>query len=161
MGPSGEPLIVQRGFLMQIVFFEFWPWHLFFQIGPIFLNFVITSFSVHDFLLHYFSSRSTPEVIQSGDYVVIFQSLSHVQLFCDPPWTVACQVPLSVGFLWQEYWSGLPFASPEDLPDPGIESASPELQADSLPLNHQGSPSMSLSGLFQQAKNLSLTHFTA
>ena len=49
------------------------------------------------------------------------------------PWTVARQAPLSMGFLRQEYWSGLPFPSPGDLPDPGIEPGSPELQADSLP----------------------------
>ena len=41
------------------------------------------------------------------------------------PWTVACQAPLSMGFPRQEYWNGLPFPSPEDLPDPGIEPASP------------------------------------
>ena len=49
------------------------------------------------------------------------------------PWTVAHQAPLSMGFSRQEYWSGLPFPSPGDLPDPGIESWSPALQADSLP----------------------------
>ena len=48
------------------------------------------------------------------------------------PWTVAHQASLSMGFSWQEYWSGLPFPSPEDLPDPGIESWSPALQADYL-----------------------------
>ena len=48
------------------------------------------------------------------------------------PWTVACQVPLSMGFSRQEYWSGLPFPSPGDLLDPGIEPGSPTLQADSL-----------------------------
>ena len=48
------------------------------------------------------------------------------------PWTVACQDPLSVGFSRQEYWSGLPFPSPEDLSDPGIEPGSLSLQADSL-----------------------------
>ena len=48
---------------------------------------------------------------------------SHVQLFVTP-WTVACQAPLSVGFPRQEYWSGLPFPSPGDLPDPGIEPVS-------------------------------------
>ena len=48
------------------------------------------------------------------------------------PWTVACQTPLHMGFSRQEYWSGLPFHSPEDLPDPGIEPGSPVLQADSL-----------------------------
>ena len=51
---------------------------------------------------------------------------------CDP-WTVACQAPLSMGFPRQEYWSGLPFPSPGDLPDPGIKLGSPALQADSLP----------------------------
>ena len=49
------------------------------------------------------------------------------------PWTVACQAPLSMGFSRQEYWSGLPFASPEDLPDPGIKPRSPALEANSLP----------------------------
>ena len=58
--------------------------------------------------------------------------LSHVRLFVTP-WTVAHQAPLSIEFSRQEYWSGLPFPSPGDLPDPGIESSSPELQADSLP----------------------------
>ena len=49
------------------------------------------------------------------------------------PWTVACQAPLSMGFSRQEYWSGLPFPSPGDLPNPGIELRSPILQAGSLP----------------------------
>ena len=49
------------------------------------------------------------------------------------PWTVALQAALSLGFSRQEYWSGLPFPSPEDLPDPGIEPRSPELQAECLP----------------------------
>ena len=48
------------------------------------------------------------------------------------PWTVARQVPLSMGFSRQEYWSKLPFPSPGDLPDPGIEPRSPALQEDSL-----------------------------
>ena len=41
------------------------------------------------------------------------------------PWTVTRQTPLSIGVARQEYWSELPFPSPEDLPDPGIESVSP------------------------------------
>ena len=49
---------------------------------------------------------------------------SRVQLFVTL-WTVAHQVPLSMGFSWQEYWSGLPFPSTGDLPDPGIEPGSP------------------------------------
>ena len=57
---------------------------------------------------------------------------SRGQLF-ETPWTVACQAPLSMGFSRQEYWSGLPFPSPGDLPNPGIEPGSPVLQADSLP----------------------------
>ena len=54
------------------------------------------------------------------------------------PWTVAHQAPLSMGFSRQECWSGLPFPSPEDLPDPGIEPRSPALQADSLPTELPG-----------------------
>ena len=65
------------------------------------------------------------------------QSLSHVQLLVTP-WTVACQAPLSMGFSRQEYWSGLPFPSPEDPPNPGIKPRSPELQADSLPTELRG-----------------------
>ena len=49
------------------------------------------------------------------------------------PWTVACKAPLSMGFLRQEYWSGLPFCSSGNFPDPGIEVRSPAFQADSLP----------------------------
>ena len=54
-------------------------------------------------------------------------------LLCVTPWAVACQAPLSTGFPSQEYWSGLPFLSPGDLPDPGIELVFPEVQTDSLP----------------------------
>ena len=48
------------------------------------------------------------------------------------PWAVAHQALLSMGFSRQEYWSGLPFPSPGDLPNPGIEPGSPALQADPL-----------------------------
>ena len=64
---------------------------------------------------------------------------SHVQLFA-VLWTVACQVPLSMGFSRQEYWSGLPFPSPGNLPDPGIKPMSPALQVNSLPLHHRETP---------------------
>ena len=57
--------------------------------------------------------------------------LSCVRLFATP-WTVAYQAPPSTEFSRQEYWSGLPFPSPGDLPDPGIEPRSPALQADAL-----------------------------
>ena len=60
--------------------------------------------------------------------------LSHIQFF-ETPWTTACQAPLSMEFSSQEYWRGLPFPDPGDLPDLGIEPTSPvslELQVDSL-----------------------------
>ena len=60
------------------------------------------------------------------------KSLIRVQLFATP-WTVAYQAPPSMGFSRQEYWSGLPFPSPRDLPDPGIEPRSPVLCVDALP----------------------------
>ena len=56
------------------------------------------------------------------------------------PRTVGCQAPLSMGFSRQEYWIGLPFPSPGDLPYPGIEPGSPTLQADSLPSEPPGKP---------------------
>ena len=58
------------------------------------------------------------------------------------PWTVACQPPLSMGFSRQGYWSELPFPSPGDLPNPGIEPGSPALQADSPLTELQGKPYM-------------------
>ena len=60
------------------------------------------------------------------------KSLSRAQLFVTP-WTVAHQASLSMGFSRQEYWSGLPFPSPGDIPDPEIKPRSPALQADALP----------------------------
>ena len=53
----------------------------------------------------------------------VLSHFSHVQLFATT-WTVACQAPLSVGFSRQEYWSGLPYPPPGDLPDPGIKPTS-------------------------------------
>ena len=63
---------------------------------------------------------------------VLVESLSRVRLFCEP---------LSMGFPMQEYWSGLPFPSPEDLPDPGIKPASPTLAGGFFTTSHQGSQS--------------------
>ena len=65
-------------------------------------------------------------VLQITNVVIlryVCQFLKHVRLFATP-WTVVCQVPLSMGFSSQEYWSRLPFPSLGDLPDPGIKSAS-------------------------------------
>ena len=67
------------------------------------------------------------------------KSLSHVWLFATP-WTVAQQAPPSMEFSRQEYWSGLPFPSPGDLPDSGIKPGSPELRADPLPSEPPGNP---------------------
>ena len=74
---------------------------------------------------------------ECGDSVLFSRSVMSDSL---TPWTVAYQAPLSTGFPRQEYWSGLPFSSPGDLSDPGIEPGFPRLQADSLPLSHLGSP---------------------
>ena len=65
--------------------------------------------------------------------------LSFVQLFATP-WAVARQASLSMGFSRQEYWSGLPFPSPGDLPDSGIEPWSPALEADALTSEPPGNP---------------------
>ena len=67
------------------------------------------------------------------------KSLSHVQLFATA-WAVAYQAPPSMEFSRQEYWSGLPFPSPGDLPDPGVETGSPTLQADTLLSEPPGQP---------------------
>ena len=67
------------------------------------------------------------------------KSLSCVRLFAIP-WTVVYQASPSMGFSRQEYWNGLPFPSPGDLPDPGIEPRPPALQADALPSEPPGKP---------------------
>ena len=74
---------------------------------------------------------------------VVVQLLNRVQLFVTP-WTIAYQAPPSQEFPRQEYWNGLPFPSPGDLPDPGIEPTSPAWQVDSLPLNHLVSPQLNV-----------------
>ena len=77
----------------------------------------------------WFSTFSNISGISVYTYKV--KSLSRVRLFATP-WTVAHSAPPSMGFSRQEYWSGLPFPSPGDLPNPGIEPGSPALQADAL-----------------------------
>ena len=69
------------------------------------------------------------------------KSLSRVRLFATS-WTVAYQAPPSMGFSGQEYWSGLPFPSPGDLPDPGIKAGSPAFQADTLTSEPPGKPNL-------------------
>ena len=77
-------------------------------------------------------------LIRSPPLKVKVKSLSHIPLFVTP-WTVAYQSLPSMGFSRQEYWSGLPFTSPGDLPNPGIQPWSPALQT-LYCLSHQGSP---------------------
>ena len=74
-------------------------------------------------ILHFHESSSSS--------IVKVKSLSRVRLFATP-WGVAYQAPPSMGFSRQQCWSGLPFPSPGDLPDPGIKLGSPALQADAL-----------------------------
>ena len=71
---------------------------------------------------------------------MVVSSLSHVQLFVTLQ-TVVHQTPLSMGFSRQESWSGFPFPSPGDHPDPEIKLVSLALQADGLSLSHRGNPS--------------------
>ena len=85
-------------------------------------------------LLH---SRVTQFYTYMSEWV---KSLSCVRLFVTP-WTVAYQASLSTGFSRHEYWSGLPFPSPGDLPDPGIEPRSPALEAEALTSEPPGKPS--------------------
>ena len=84
--------------------------------------------------------RAPPGAITQNVRVKV-SSFSHVQLFVTL-WTVACQAPLSMGFLRQEYWSRLPFPPPGNLPDPAIKPGSPALHADSLPSEPPGKPSL-------------------
>ena len=72
-------------------------------------------------------------------YSLYVKSLSCVRLFVTP-WTVAYQAPPSMGFSRQWYWSGLPFPSLGDLPNPEIKPGSPALQTDPLPSEPSGSP---------------------
>ena len=84
----------------------------------------------------------------SGNRISLFcilkvkvKSLIRVRLFATP-WTLAYQASLSMGFFRQKYWSGLPFPSPGNLPNPGIEPGSPALEADTLTSEPPGKPSL-------------------
>ena len=80
--------------------------------------------------------RATEAKGKLSESVLIAQSCLTVR----NPWAVAHQGALSMEFSRQEYWSGLPCPSPGNLPNPQIKPMSPVLQANSLPLSHQGSP---------------------
>ena len=85
------------------------------------------------------------------------KSLSRVRLFA-VTWTVAYHTPPSMGFSSQEYWSGLPFPSPEDLPEPGIKPGSPALQADALPSKPPGKSIIYISPLLGPPSHLPESH---
>ena len=95
----------------------------------------------------FFTSSTSWEAPIKGCEVV--KLLSHVQLFVIP-WTVVYQAPLSMAFSRQEYWSGLLFPSPGDLPDTGIKLGPPTLQADSLPSEPARKPLVFLDKLISQ-----------
>ena len=85
------------------------------------------------------TSSGLPLILHYGElysYFIIYHNISDVTqsspTLCDPMDFIACQSPPSMGFSRQEYWSGLPFPSPGDLPNPGIEPGSLSLQADLL-----------------------------
>ena len=89
--------------------------------------------------------------LTAENHTCVLSLFSRVWLFATP-WSVAHQASLSMGFFRQEHWNGLRYPLPGDLPNPGIEPASlaaPALQEDSLPLSHQGSPSIRLRNLKQ------------
>ena len=85
------------------------------------------------------------------------KSLSHIQFFATL-WTVARQAPPFMGFSRQEYWSWLPFPSPGDLPNTGIEPGSPALQADALPSEPQEAKMSDLNYKMSNCKRFNQSH---
>ena len=116
---------------MLPTFCSLYEYHLMVTTGALNECFIDTFDSFHVLLIHRYVDFSCCCCLVAS---VVSDRL------CATLWTVACQAPLSMGFSRQGCWSGLPCPPPGDLPDPGIEPQSPVLQADSLPLSHQGSP---------------------
>jgi len=126
------------------------PWHLTFLvhscIGVFFYWHIVFWFPPHATVSHSYSVLNpllfSLQTLSSAVMLCRAYVLSCVWLFVTL-WAIARQAPLSVGFSRQEYWSRLPFPSPGDLPDPGIEppsSVSPALQANSIPAEPSGKP---------------------
>ena len=90
-----------------------------------------------DYFFIYLTLRIFYHFLDTASYIFPVKRLSRVRLFA-APWTLAYQASQSMEFSRQEYWSGLSFSSPGDLPDPGIEPGSPALQADTLPTEPPG-----------------------
>ena len=103
----------------------------------------MTCMSLLAFWLSVVHNSEDEQVNKSWWFGVLVTKWSEVIHSCPTlaiPWTVAHQAPLSLGFSRWEYCSGLPFPSPDDFPNPGIEPQSPASQADSLPTEIWGSP---------------------
>ena len=107
------------------------------EISLVFPFLLFSSISLHWSLWKAFLSLA---ILWNSAFRCLVKSLSCVRLFVTPL-TVAYEASPSMGFSRQEYWSGLPFPSPGDLPDPGIETRSPTLQADTLSSEPPGKPS--------------------
>ena len=88
-------------------------------------------------LCHIVKTDNKVSEMASNMWLVCLVTKSYLTLLRSP-WTIACQAPLSMGFLRQEYWRGLPFPTAGDLPDQRMEPMSPAWQVDSLPLSYQG-----------------------
>ena len=117
-------------------------------------------------LMHIYLPTSVSQLIH---FMLIYhihkvkvKSLSRVWIFVTP-WTIAYQVPSPMGFSRQEYWIGLPFPSPGDLPNPGIKSGFPALQSDALPSEPPGKPHSQASHIHMLLWNhdLSRTEFAS
>ena len=131
-----------------------WTWlsnFYFFSLSPTKgLSFIFKkTLSVIDFLFYCFSNLFyfCPNLyyyLPSANFGLVWvKSFSRVRLFVTP-WTVAHQAPQSMEFSRQEYWSELPFPPPGDLANPGIKPGSPALQADALPSEPPGKPTLGL-----------------
>jgi len=92
--------------------------------------------SLDSIVLYNFLKFHIHDVMQSHDGGLVAKSC----LALATPWTIACQAPLSMGFSRLEYWSGLPFPSPEDLPDPGIKPGLLHCKPILYQLSYEGSP---------------------
>ena len=118
-------------------------------------HFLVTKFYLHTSSLH---ATCPYDYIRQKKERKKVKSVSNVQLFATL-WTVAHQAPLSMGFSRPEYWSGFPFPSPGNLPNPWIELGSPALQTDSLLSEPQGSPMLGKADYSILHKNSLLRRF--
>ena len=102
----------------------------------------------------YFCFKSLSLFTEWNQSLCVLSRFSHVRIFATP-WTVACLAPLSMGFSRQEYWNGLLYLPPANLPDPGIKPTAPALQENSLPTETPGKNSQISKKHQNSLKNLS------